>query len=161
MQVFASVYHYDYDGYQDELEQFDPIRGAGANFVSNADGITNKGFEIEMQYQASDRLNIAGNYSYTKTEYGEDYFVLTVDDPSNPIQVFGQCTQGYVSCEADNPSYVTDYTVNLKGGPLKGIPEDKFTINVTYEADTVGVRCGYLLLIHILEHSLLLVFRGS
>ena len=61
MQVFASVYHYDYDGYQDELEQFDPIRGAGANFVSNADGITNKGFEIEMQYQASDRLNIAGN----------------------------------------------------------------------------------------------------
>ncbi len=136
LQVFASVYHYDYDGYQDELEQFDPIRGAGANFVSNADGITNKGFEIEMQYQASDRLNIAGNYSYTKTEYGEDYFVLTVDDPSNPIQVFGQCTQGYVSCEADNPSYVTDYTVNLKGGPLKGIPEDKFTINVTYEADT-------------------------
>ena len=86
---------------------------------------------------------------------------MTVDDPSNPIQVFGQCTQGYVSCEADNPSYVTDYTVNLKGGPLKGIPEDKFTINVTYEADTRWGPCGYLLLIHILGHSLRLVFRGS
>ena len=136
LQVFASIYHYDYDGYQDELEQFDPIRGAGANFVSNADGITNEGFEIEIQYQASDRLNIAGNYSYTKTEYGEDYFVLTVDDPTNPVAVFGQCTQGYVSCEDDNPAFVTDYTVNLKGGPLKGIPEDKFTMNITYEMDT-------------------------
>jgi len=136
LQIFASIYQYEYDGYQDELEQFDPIRGAGANFVSNADGITNEGFEIEMQYQANDRLNIAGNYSYTKTEYGEDYFVLTVDDPTNPVAVFGQCTQGYVSCEADNPTFVTDYTVNLKGGPLKGIPEVKFTLNLTYEMDT-------------------------
>ena len=46
LQIFASIYHYDYDGYQDEMQQFDPIRGAGANFVSNADGITNEGFEI-------------------------------------------------------------------------------------------------------------------
>jgi len=136
LQIFASIYQYDYDGYQDELEQFDPIRGAGANFVSNANGITNEGFEIEMQYQANDRLNIAGNYSYTKTEYGEDYFVLTVDDPTNPVAVFGQCTQGYVSCEDDNPAFVTDYTVNLKGGPLKGIPEDKFTLNISYEMDS-------------------------
>jgi outer membrane receptor protein involved in Fe transport len=136
LQIFASVYQYDYDGYQDELEQFDPIRGAGANFVSNANGISNEGFEIEMQYQANDRLNIAGNYSYTKTEYGEDYFVLTVDDPLNPVAVFGQCTQGYVSCDDDDPSFVTDYTVNLKGGPLKGIPETKFTINISYEMDT-------------------------
>ena len=136
LQIFASIYQYEYDGYQDELEQFDPIRGAGANFVSNANGITNEGFEIEMQYQANDRLNIAGNYSYTKTEYGEDYFVLTVDDPTNPVAVFGQCTQGYVSCEDDNPAFVTDYTVNLKGGPLKGIPEDKFTLNISYEMDS-------------------------
>ena len=136
LQIFASIYHYDYDGYQDELEQFDPIRGAGANFVSNADGITNEGFEIEMQYQANDRLNIAGNYSYTKTEYGEDYFVLTVDDPTNPVAVFGTCTQGYVSCDDDNPAFVTDYTANLKGGPLKGIPEEKFVINLTYEMDS-------------------------
>ena len=89
-----------------------------------------------MQYQANDLLNISVNYSYTKTEYGEDYFVLTVDDPTNPVAVFGQCTQGYISCDDDNPAFVTDYTVNLKGGPLKGIPEDKFTVNLTYEMDT-------------------------
>ena len=136
LQIFASIYQYEYDGYQDELDQFDPIRGAGATFVSNADGITNKGFEIEMQYQASDRLNIAGNFSYTETEYGEDYLVFTVDDPVNPVPVFGLCTQGFISCSVDDVSFAEDYTVNLKGGPLKGIPEIKHTVRVTYEMDS-------------------------
>ena len=98
LQIFASIYHYDYDGYQDELEQFDPIRGSGANFVSNANGITNEGFEIEMNYAASDRLTLAGNFSWTETEYGEDYNVFMIDDPINPVPVFGECTQGYISC---------------------------------------------------------------
>ena len=136
LQIFASIYTYDYDGYQDELEQFDPIRGAGANFVSNADGITNKGFEIELYYAATDRLTLSGNFSYTETEYGEDYFVFMVDDPVNPVPVFGQCTQGYISCEVDNPDFAKDYTVNLKGGPLKGIPEIKHTVRATYESDS-------------------------
>jgi outer membrane receptor protein involved in Fe transport len=136
LQIFASIYHYDYDGYQDEMQQFDPIRGAGSNFVSNADGITNEGFEIEFQYQANDRLNIAGNFSHTETEYGEDYYVLTIDDPEIPVPVFGQCTQGYVGCSTDSLAFVQDYMVNLKGGPLKGIPETKFTLRATYEIDT-------------------------
>jgi len=136
LQIFASVYTYEYDGYQDSLNQFDPIRGAGAEFVSNADGITNLGFETEIQYQASDRLNIAGNFSYTETEYGEDYEVFTVDDPVNPVPVFGLCTQGYVGCTVDDPSFAEDYTVNLKGGPLKGIPEEKMTVRITYEMDS-------------------------
>jgi len=136
LQIFASIYHYDYDGYQDQVQLFDPIRGAGTEFVDNADGITNQGFEIEMNYAATDRLTIAGNYSYTETEYGEDYVVLTIDDPTNPVPVFGLCTQGYVGCATDDPSFVDDYTVNLKGGPLKGIPQDKFTIRATYEMDT-------------------------
>ncbi len=136
LQIFASIYQYEYDGYQDELNQFDPIRGAGASFVSNANGITNEGFEIELQYQASDRLNIAGNFSYTQTEYGEDYLVFTVDDPVNPVPVFGLCTQGYIGCSVDDPSFAEDYTVNLKGGPLKGIPEIKHTVRVTYEMDS-------------------------
>jgi outer membrane receptor protein involved in Fe transport len=136
LQIFASIYHYDYDGYQDEMQQFDPIRGAGANFVSNADGITNEGFEIEMNYAASDKLTLAGNFSHTETEYGQDYFVLTVDDPEIPVPVFGLCTQGYVGCATDDISFVQDYTVNLKGGPLKGIPETKFTLRATYELDT-------------------------
>ena len=147
LQIFASMYRYDYDGYQDELEQFDPIRGAGTNFVGNTDGITNEGFEMEMNYAASDRLTLAGNYSHTVTEYGEDYFVLVVDNPEIPVPVFGQCTQGYVSCDTDDISFVQDYQANLKGGPLKGIPETKFTIRATYEMDT-GLGPVWLLLSH-------------
>lgn len=148
LQVFASIYQYDYDGYQDELQQFDPIRGAGANFVSNADGITNTGFEIELYYAATDRLTLSGNFSYTETEYGEDYFVFTVDDPINPVPVFGTFTQGFVSAQVTDPSQASDYTVNLKGGPLKGIPEEKATIRVSYEQDT---RFGPLY--YLLSHS--------
>ena len=136
LQIFASIYHYDYDGYQDELQQFDEVRGAGASIVSNADGITNDGFETEISYVISDRLTLAGNYSYTKTEYGEDYLVFMVDDPVNPVPVFGACTQGYIACLVDDPSYAQDYTVNLKGSPLKGIPEQKYTVRLTYEMDS-------------------------
>jgi outer membrane receptor protein involved in Fe transport len=136
LQIFASIYHYDYDGYQDELEQFDPIRGAGANFVSNANGITNEGFEIEMNYAASDKLTLAGNFSWTETEYGEDYNVFMIDDPINPVPVFGECTQGYISCDVLTEAQAADYTVNLKGGPLKGIPELKYTLRATYEMDS-------------------------
>ena len=136
LQIFASIYHYDYDGYQDELEQFDPIRGSGANFVSNANGITNEGFEIEMNYAASDRLTLAGNFSWTETEYGEDYNVFMIDDPINPVPVFGECTQDYISCSVTTPAQAADYTVNLKGGPLKGIPELKYTLRATYEMDS-------------------------
>jgi outer membrane receptor protein involved in Fe transport len=59
-----------------------------------------------------------------------------VDDPEIPVPVFGLCTQGYVGCATDDISFVQDYTVNLKGGPLKGIPETKFTLRATYELDT-------------------------
>ena len=136
LQIFASIYHYDYDGYQDELEQFDPIRGSGANFVSNANGITNEGFEIEMNYAASDRLTLAGNFSWTETEYGEDYNVFMIDDPINPVPVFGECTQDYISCSVTTEAQASEYTVNLKGGPLKGIPELKYTFRATYEMDS-------------------------
>ena len=136
LQLFWSIYHYDYDGYQDEITQYDPVRNTSVSWASNADGITNQGFEMDLTWAATDRLTLNMNYSYTETEYGEDYEVFTVDDPVNPVPVFGLCTQGYVGCTVDDPSFAEDYTVNLKGGPLKGIPEEKFTIRVTYEMDT-------------------------
>ena len=77
VQIFASIYHYDYDGYQDELQsQFNPNVGWATDRVTNADGITNTGFETEITLAATDRLTLSGNYSYTETEYGEDYFVF-------------------------------------------------------------------------------------
>ena len=96
LQLFASVYHYDYDGYQDVVTQFDPLRGETAEYSSNANGITNEGFEMEFVYQATDKLTLSGNMSYTETKYGDDYWVMATDDPLNPPQVFGAGTQGVV-----------------------------------------------------------------
>ena len=145
LQIFASIYHYDYDGYQDVVTQYDPFRGETAEFASNADGITNEGFEMEFIYELTDRLNISGNLSITETEYGEDYWVMTTDDPMNPPQIFGTFTQGTVGNSGTgsdvNGDGVIDasdfpYATNVKGNPLKGIPKEKYTIRATYELES-------------------------
>ena len=145
LQLFASIYHYDYDGYQDVITQFDPLRGETAEYASNANGITNEGFEMEFVYQATDRLSLSGNMSYTETKYGDDYWVMTTDDPMNPPQVFGDFTQGVVGNSGTgsdvNGDGVIDasdfpYAVNVKGNSLKGIPKEKFTLRATYEYES-------------------------
>ena len=150
LQLFWSIYHYDYDGYQDEVTQYDPVRNTSVSWASNADGITNQGFEMDLTWAASDRLTLNMNYSYTETEYGEDYWILTTDDPTQPEEVFGGFVQGYVGSEAvgcgagETPignagcAGTFDYAVNAKGDPLKGIPYDKYTFRATYEADIFG-----------------------
>ena len=136
LQIFASIYHYDYDGYQDQVEQIDPIRGTGVDNVTNANGITNQGFETDFTYAATDRLTLSGNYSFTETEYGEDYIILMIDDPSNPVEVFGECTQAYVSCSVTGPQ-ASQYSFNAKGSALKGIPKHKSTLRANYEFSTM------------------------
>ena len=136
VQVFASIYHYDYDGYQDRVTQFNPNVGWATDRVTNADGITNKGFETEITWAATDRLTLSGNYSYTETEYGKDYFISNLDDPSLPAPIWGNFTQvdpvDFVAVGSDADLF----TFNLKGNQLRGIPQEKFTVNVTYEMDS-------------------------
>ena len=145
LQLFASVYHYDYDGYQDVVTQFDPLRGETAEYASNANGITNEGFEMEFVYTATDKLTLSGNMSYTETKYGDDYWVMATDDPMNPPQIFGDFTQGVVGNSGTgtdvNGDGVIDasdfpYAVNVKGNSLKGIPKEKYTLRATYEYES-------------------------
>ena len=145
LQIFASIYQYDYDGYQDVITQFDPLRGESAEYASNANGISNEGFEMEFVFAATDRLTLSGNMSITETEYGEDYWVLTVDDPNNPPQIFGTFTQGVVSnagtgsdVNGDGVIDATDfpYAENAKGNSLKGIPREKWTLRAVYEYES-------------------------
>jgi outer membrane receptor protein involved in Fe transport len=136
LQVFASIYRYDYDGYQDRVNQLDPVRGYGVDQVTNANGITNEGFEMDLIYAASDRLTLSGNYSYTNTEYGEDYIIENLTDPENPAAIWGDFTQ------IDTVSFValgdaaSLYSFNLKGNQLRGIPQEKFTLRASYEMDS-------------------------
>ncbi len=136
VQIFASVYHYDYDGYQDRVTQFNPNVGWATDRVTNADGITNTGFETEITWAATDRLTLSGNYSYTETEYGEDYLISNLDDPALPAPVWGTFTQVDVVDFVAVGSDADLFTFNLKGNQLRGIPEEKFTLNLTYEMDS-------------------------
>jgi outer membrane receptor protein involved in Fe transport len=124
LQLFASIYLYDYEGYQDRVNAFDAVRQQSVDVVQNAGDAKNSGFEVEFMWLASDNLTIGGNYSLTKTEYDSDYFVLDYEDPSVPIGVFGSIADG------TNPLY---YTSNVKGNELKRIPEHKATIWASYD----------------------------
>ena len=42
LQIFASIYQYDYDGYQDVITQFDPLRGESAEYASNSSGLISR-----------------------------------------------------------------------------------------------------------------------
>jgi len=136
LQVFASVYTYDYDGYQDRVTQLNADVGWATDRVTNADGIKNTGFETDLIYAFSDKLTLSGNYSYTDTEYGEDYLISNVDDPSVPVAIWGEFTQvdtvDYVAVGSDADLF----TFNLKGNQLKGIPQEKFTLRAEYEMDS-------------------------
>ena len=136
LQVFASVYTYDYDGYQDRVTQLNADVGWATDRVTNADGITNTGFETDIIYAFSDKLTLSGNYSYTDTEYGEDYLISNLDDPSIPAAIWGEFTQvdtvDYVAVGSDADLF----TFNLKGNQLKGIPQEKFTLRAEYEMDS-------------------------
>jgi outer membrane receptor protein involved in Fe transport len=125
LQLNASIYQYDYDNYQDELSVFDPIRQTGVSIVDNAEGVRNTGFEIETTWLPTEAITVGGNYSFTDTEYNDDYFIAVNNDPSLPQSLFG------------NPATAPElFVVNIKGDPLKRIPKHKATFWGSYHLDT-------------------------
>ncbi|MGE0621324.1 MAG: TonB-dependent receptor [Pseudomonadales bacterium] len=115
LQIFSALYYYDYEGYQDEVQEFQAETGGDRNVVINVDDASNMGFELEGVWLATDSWTIGGNYSYTRTEYKSDVFIVVDDDPAAPNTLF--------------PSNV----VNLKGNDLKRIPRQKATLYSTYD----------------------------
>jgi iron complex outermembrane recepter protein len=120
MQLFASVYLYQYDNYQDQLHVFDAARQSVVDIVQNAPEARNAGFELEAVWLPTDVITLGGNYSYTHTEYTADYWVINNDDPALPLPLLGPAA----------------LTVNLKGNPLKRIPEHKSTLWGAYDWHT-------------------------
>jgi iron complex outermembrane receptor protein len=125
LQVFASIYLYDYEGYQDRVDAFDAVRQSAVDVVQNAGDAQNMGFEIEATWLATDALTIGGNYSYTQTEYQDDYFVLDFQNPAVPTGVFGA-----IGPNGENAQY---YITNVNGNDLKRIPDHKYTIWASYD----------------------------
>ncbi len=125
VQLNMSLYTYDYDNYQDQVNVYDPSRGSTVGIVQNADEAVNSGFEVEALWLPSDNITLGGNYSYTKTKYKSDYFIAINDDPAHPASLFGNGTT--------NPDL---FVVNAKGDQLKRIPETKYTVWGSYALPT-------------------------
>src|SRR5690606_29044286 len=57
-----------YNDYQDlQVNQFDPVSAVN-NFSNAGDAVIN-GFELEVQAQVSDNLQVGGSYGYLDPEY--------------------------------------------------------------------------------------------
>ncbi|NOX51832.1 MAG: TonB-dependent receptor [Gammaproteobacteria bacterium] len=124
LQLFATLYRYDYENYQDELNVFDPVRNRGVQVVENAPEAENFGFEVEVVWLATEDLTIGGNYSFTDTQYSADYLVVEFDDPNVPQAAFGGLS---------DPANASLYINNVKGNALKRIPEHKGTLWGMYQ----------------------------
>ncbi|MBT4520538.1 MAG: TonB-dependent receptor [Halieaceae bacterium] len=127
LQIFSSLYWYDYENYQDVVFVYDSVRQAGVKVVENAPSARNRGVEIEFTWLLGSRVSIGGSYSYTESEYDEDYFVVEFDDPAIPPSIFGSLAQ-----EENRSLYVR----NVKGDQLKGIPTHKAALWGSYAWQT-------------------------
>ena len=114
LQIFTSIYSYNYEGYQDQVEVFDPDQLTYREIPTNTGDAVNQGWEIEGTWLATDNLTLNGNYSYTQTEYQDDVLLLVDDDYRAPPALFGV------------------YNYELTGRSLKGIPEHKAVIWANY-----------------------------
>ena len=135
-QVNASIYRYDYEGYQDQIDTYDMAQARSVDTVTNAGDAINQGFEIEVTWLLGDYLTLGGNYSYTDTEYSESYLVTERDDPSLPNSLF----QFALNPDGSRVTTATGFAFNLdaylrqvQGNPLKRIPKHKGVIYGTYD----------------------------
>ena len=135
-QVNASIYRYDYEGYQDQIDTYDSAQNRSVDTVTNAGDAVNQGFEIEVSWLLGDYLTVGGNYSYTDTEYSESYLVTERDDPSLPNSLF----QYALNEDGSRVTTATGFVFNLdaylrqvEGNPLKRIPKHKGVVYGTYD----------------------------
>jgi outer membrane receptor protein involved in Fe transport len=126
LQIFSSVYLYDYDGYQDEVQEFQAQTGGDINVVINAGEARNMGWEIESTWLATSNWTIGGNYSYTRTEFQDNIKVFEDDNPAAPDTLF--------TSEQQRDAMVVD----LKGNDLKRIPRHKAVLYTSYIMDFYG-----------------------
>lgn len=118
MQLNMAVYSYDYQGYQDQIDEYDPVQQSVRDIPTNTGDARNSGFEAEISWLATDALTIDANYSFTETAYQDSYLIAEDDDPSRPVPLFGT------------------RAADLKGNNLKRIPQHKASMWLSYEWNT-------------------------
>jgi len=89
---------------------FDQGRQSTVTIVQNAPAAENLGFEVEAMWLPTDEITIGGNYSYTKTEYTETYFLAVNYDQAHPRSLFGEASGIGIAgngCLAIDPQFQT------------------------------------------------------
>ena len=124
LQVNSSIYRYDYDNYQDQVDVFSTVRQTSVDFVKNADSAENFGIETEITWLVNNSLTLGGNASYANTEYTASFLVLEDSDPDYPIGLFNETTT-----DGRDAFLIKDFD----GNQLRRIPNWKATMWTDYE----------------------------
>ncbi len=131
LQLNASVYLYDYDSIHTATEEACPPGGTiqsaqsacavvnSTTSIQAAPGAEVSGLEFEVLWLATDNWTFGGNFSYTDTEYSEDFFVVDGADPTTPGDLYDVNT---------NP----DRRRNIKGRKLLQVPDTKASAYAAY-----------------------------
>jgi len=133
LQFNSSIYFYDYDSIHTATEEACPIEeqnntvdptsacgvSSSTSSVQAAPGAELRGLEFEVLWLATDALTLGGNFSYTDSEFTEDFIVVNGDDPTIPGAIFTDVNQA-------------DRQRNLKGRGLQQVPEKKASAYASY-----------------------------
>lgn len=82
LQMGASIYHTDYDGYQAVLYNSEAF-----TFITQNADVTGQGLELELRWLATNNIDVEFNALYNRVEY-DSYFGASCDNYQN---AFGTC----------------------------------------------------------------------
>ena len=109
-QINSAIYYYDYE----DVHTF--AQGPGAldeNDVSSSvfavPGAEMIGWDTDVLWLATDRVTLGANFSYTHTEYTEDFFLIDSANPASPNSLFN----------------AVDRPININGNQMSRVPERK------------------------------------
>ncbi len=128
LQLNGSFYYYDYENIHTVATEVTPPLVVGGSpgtttSVLAAPGAEIWGIEAEALWLASDRWTIGGNFSYTPSEYTEDFFIADIGGFTTPKSLFPDANK---------------LTQNIKGNTLLQVPELKYTAFASYAMPLPG-----------------------
>ncbi len=122
LQVNGSFYYYDYENIHTVGTEVTSFGGTTTSVLA-APGAEIYGIEAEATWLATDRLTLGGNFSWTPSEYTEDFFISDPSSIDAPESIFpGQ----------------DEKLTNIKGNQLLQVPEGKATAWGSYRFPLQG-----------------------
>ncbi len=122
LQVNGSFYYYDYENIHTFASEVTSFGGTSTSILA-APGGEIYGIEAEATWLATDRITLGGNFSWTPSEYTEDFYMADPSGVEAPASIFpGQ----------------DEKLSNIKGNQLLQVPEGKATAWGSYRFPLQG-----------------------